>query len=190
MTPTTGVNGDEEIHSVPAMNRRPSLHPNSDLQDLEDSADPPCSWNMERKVAYIVDCAKAVGFRDFDSAVMTYYTNAFDIMSRAHDIQRVSRIRGLGSVLRAIDTSAEAWPEHESHGYRAEIFKAAEHLYRAELQRAIDGGALMVLEERVKEDEMNRASAVRLTSHKSELLSQVCACMYSFSIHNPKKHNS
>jgi hypothetical protein len=89
-------------------------------------------------------------------------------------MQRVSRIRGLGSVLRTIDASAEAWPHHESQIYQAEIFKAAEHLYRAEFQRAIDSGALMVLEERqrLKEDEMNRP-AVKLTSHKSELLSQV-----------------
>ena len=95
-------------------------------------------------------------------------------MSRAHDMQRVSRIRGLGSVLRIIDVSAEDWPHHESQVYQAEIFKAAEHLYRAELQRAIDSGALMVLEQhqRLKEDEMN-GPVVRAMSHKSELLSQV-----------------
>ncbi|KAJ4034248.1 hypothetical protein NW756_013988 [Fusarium oxysporum] len=171
MTPTTEIN---EILAVPDVSRRSSLHPMSDAAELDDPATPPCSWNMERKIAYIVDCAKTLGFRDFDSVVATYYTSPFEVISRAHDMQRVSRIRGLGSVLRTIDVSAEAWPHHESQIYQAEIFKAAEQLYRAEFQRAIDSGALMVLEERqrLKEDEMNR-SAVKLKSHKSELLSQV-----------------
>ncbi|KAK2137964.1 hypothetical protein NOF04DRAFT_1201404, partial [Fusarium oxysporum II5] len=170
MTPTTEIN---EILAVPDVSRRSSLHPMSDAAELDDPATPPCSWNMERKIAYIVDCAKMLGFRDFDSVVTTYYTNSFEVISRAHDMQRVSRIRGLGSVLRTIDASAETWPHHESQIYQAEIFKAAEHHYRAEFQRAIDSGALMVLEERqrLKEDEMNRP-AVKLTSHKSELLSQ------------------
>ncbi|KAK2486128.1 hypothetical protein H9L39_00055 [Fusarium oxysporum f. sp. albedinis] len=171
MTPTTEIN---EILAVPDVSRRSSSHPMSDAAELDDPATPPCSWNMERKIAYIVECAKTLGFRDFDSVVTTYYTRSFEVMSRAHDMQRVSRIRGLGSVLRTIDASAEAWPHHESQIYQAEIFKAAEHLYRAEFQRAIDSGALMVLEERqrLKEDEMNRP-AVKLTSHKSELLSQL-----------------
>ncbi|KAH7190015.1 hypothetical protein BKA60DRAFT_664604, partial [Fusarium oxysporum] len=170
MTPTTEIN---EILAVPDVSRRSSLHPMSDAAELDDPATPPCSWNMERKIAYIVDCAKTLGFRDFDSVVTTYYTNSFEVISRAHDMQKVSRIRGLGSVLRTIDASAETWPHHESQIYQAEIFKAAEHLYRAEFQRAINSGALMVLEERqrLKEDEMNRP-AVKLTSHKSELLSQ------------------
>ncbi|KAF5720122.1 hypothetical protein FMUND_4406 [Fusarium mundagurra] len=169
MTPTIEVN---EI-TVPGASRRSSLHPMSDTADLNDPATPPCSWNMERKIAYIVDCAKTLGFPDFDSVVTSYYTSPFQVMSRAHDMQRVSRIRGLGSVLRAIDTSADAWPHHESQIYQAEIFKAAEHLYRAEFQRAIDSGALMALEERMKEDEINGRAAVKVTSYKSELLSQV-----------------
>ncbi|KAF4949199.1 hypothetical protein FGADI_9056 [Fusarium gaditjirri] len=165
MTPTTEVN---EVLAVPGASRRSSLHPLSDGAELDEPATPPCSWTMERKVAYIVDCAKTLGFRDFDSVVTTYYTGSFEVMSRAHDMQRVSRIRGLGSVLRTIDTSAEAWPHHESQIYQAEIFKAAEHLYRAEFQRAIDSGALLVLDEhqRLKEDEMNRP-AVKITSHKT-----------------------
>ncbi|KAF5655018.1 hypothetical protein F25303_943 [Fusarium sp. NRRL 25303] len=170
-TPTNGVN---EVLAVPDASRRSSLHPLSDPVELDDSATPPCSWTMERKIAYIVDCAKTLGFRDFDSVVKTYYTSSFEVMSRAHDMQRVSRIRGLGSVLRTIDASAEAWPHHESQIYQAEVFKAAEHLYRAEFQRAIDSGALMVLDQRqqLKEDEMN-GPAVKVMSHKSELLSQV-----------------
>ncbi|KAG5805817.1 hypothetical protein H9Q74_013601 [Fusarium xylarioides] len=171
MTPTTEIN---DVLAVPDASRRSSLHPLIDAAELDDPATPPCSWTMERKIAYIVDCAKMLGFRDFDSVVETYYTSSFEVMSRAHDMQRVSRIRDLGSDLRTIDASAEAWPHHESQIYQTEIFKAAEHLYRAEFQRAIDSGALMVLEQRqrLKEDEMN-TPAVRLTSHKSELLLQV-----------------
>ncbi|SCV50469.1 uncharacterized protein FFB14_11451 [Fusarium fujikuroi] len=171
MTPTTEIN---EVLAVPDASRRSSLHPLSDPAELDDPSTPPCSWTMERKIAYIIDCAKTLGFRDFDSVVKTYYTSSFEVMSRAHDMQRVSRIRGLGCVLRTIDASAQAWPHHESQIYQAEIFKAAERLYRAELQRAIDSGALMVLEQRqrLKEDEMN-APAAKLTSHKSELLSQL-----------------
>ncbi|KAI1029061.1 hypothetical protein LB504_012948, partial [Fusarium proliferatum] len=170
-TPTTEIN---EVLAVPDASRRSSLHPLSDAAELDDPANPPCSWTMERKIAYIVDCAKTLGFRDFDTVVKTYYTSSFEVMSRAHDMQRVSRIRGLGSVLRTIDASAEAWPHHESQIYQAEIFKAAEHLYTAELQRAIDSGALMVLDQRqqLKEDEMNRP-AVKVMPHKSELLSQL-----------------
>ncbi|PNP83728.1 hypothetical protein FNYG_02945 [Fusarium nygamai] len=169
MTPTIDFN---EI-TVPGASRRSSLHPMSDAADLNDPATPPCSWNMERKITHIVDCAKTLGFRDFDSVVTSYYTSSFEVMSRAHDMQRVSRIRGLGSVLRSIDSSAEAWPHHESQIYQAEIFKAAEHLYRAEFQRAIDSGALMVLEGRMKEGEINEQAVVKVTSHKSELLSQL-----------------
>lgn len=169
-TPIPRANEDEKTQPIPIANRRPSLHPDGDLQDLDDPADPPCSWTMERKVAYLVDCSKALGFRDFDSVITSFYTDSFDIMSKAHNMQRVSRIRGLASVLRTIDASAEAWPPHESHGYRAEIFKAAEHLYKAELQRAIDSGALMVLEERVNKDMTDPVAVV-----KSEILSQVCA---------------
>ncbi|KAF5250781.1 hypothetical protein FANTH_4053 [Fusarium anthophilum] len=169
MTPTTEIN---EVLAVPHASRRSSLHPLSDAPELDDPSAPPCSWTTERKIAYIVDCAKTLGFRDFDSVVKTYYTSSFEVMSRAHDMQRVSRIRGLDSVLRTIDASAEAWPHHESQIFQAEVFKAAEHLYRAEFQRAIDSGALMLLEQsqRLKEDEMNWP-AVRLTAHKSELLS-------------------
>ncbi|KAF5560469.1 hypothetical protein FPHYL_6612 [Fusarium phyllophilum] len=169
MTPTTEA--DEIV--VPGASRRSSLYPMSDAAELNDPATPPCSWNMERKIAHIVDCAKTLGFRDFDSVVTTYYTSSFEVMSRAHDMQRVSRIRGLGSVLRTINSSAEVWPHHESQIYQAEVFKAAEHLYRAEFQRAIDSGALMALEERMKEDEINGQAAVKVSSHKSELLSQV-----------------
>ncbi|KAF5574116.1 hypothetical protein FPANT_11938 [Fusarium pseudoanthophilum] len=169
MIPTTDFN---EI-ATPGASRRPSLHLTNDAAELTDPVTPPCSWNMERKIAYIVDCAKTLGFRDFDSVVTTYYTSSFEVMSRAHDMQRVSRIRGLGSVLRNLDASAEAWPHHESQIYQAEIFKAAEHLYKAEFQRGINTGALMVLEGRMKEDEINGQAAVKVTSHKSELLSQV-----------------
>ncbi|KAF5687176.1 hypothetical protein FDENT_5500 [Fusarium denticulatum] len=171
MTPATEIN---EVLAVPDASRMSSLHPLSDVAELDDPSKPPCLWTMERKIAYIVDCAKMLGFRDFDSVVKTYYTSSFEVMSRAHDMQRVSRIRGLGSVLRTINASAETWPHHEGQIYQAEVFKAAEHLYRAEFQRAIDSGALMVLEQRrrLKEDEINRP-AVKLTSHKSELLSQV-----------------
>ncbi|EWG50808.1 hypothetical protein FVEG_09938 [Fusarium verticillioides 7600] len=166
-TPTTHFN---EI-TMPGASRGPLLHPMNDAAELIDPVTPR-SWNMERKIAYIVDCAKMLGFRDFDSVVTTYYTTSFEVMSRAHDMQKVSRIRGLGSVLRALDASAEAWPHHESQIFQAEIFKAAEHLYRAEFQKSIDSGALMVLEGRMKENEIN-GQAVKVTSHKSELLSQV-----------------
>ncbi|KAF5988515.1 hypothetical protein FCOIX_424 [Fusarium coicis] len=169
ITPTTDFN---EI-TMPSASRRRSLHPMNDAAELIDPVTPSCSWNMERKIAYIVDCAKMLGFRDFDSVVTTYYTSSFEVMSRAHDMQRVSRIRGLGSVLRTLDASAEGWPQHESQIYQAEIFKAAEHLYRAEFQKSINSGALMVLEGRMKENEINGHAAVEVTSHKSELLSQV-----------------
>ncbi|KAF5539458.1 hypothetical protein FMEXI_8947 [Fusarium mexicanum] len=170
MTPTTEIN---EVLTVPDASRRSSLHPLSEAPELDDPSAPPCSWTMERKIAYIVDCTKSLGFRDFDSVVKTYYTSSFEVMSRAHDMQRVSRLRGLDSVLRTVNASAETWPHHESQIYQAEVFKAAKHLYRVEFQRAIDSGALMVLEQhqRLREDEMNWP-AVRLTSHKSELLSQ------------------
>lgn len=167
------MTGDRETPVITSMNRRSSLHRLSDLPDLDDPNDPARSWRMECKIAYLVDCAKALGFRDFDSAVMDYYTSSFDIMSQAHDMQNVSRSRGLGSVLRAINTRAETWSEHQGHVYRVEVFKAAEHLYRAELQKAIDRGALRALEKHVQED-------VTMRSHKSELLSQVCTYLRVF----------
>ncbi|KAM0226808.1 hypothetical protein ACHAP5_012308 [Fusarium lateritium] len=160
------MTGDREMPAAPFTNRRSSLHRVSDLPDLDDPNDPTCSWRIERKIGHLVDCAKALGFRDFDSAVMAYYTSSFDIMSQAHDMQNVSRSRGLGSVMRAINTSAETWSEHQGHVYRVEVFKAAEHLYRAELQKAIDRGALRALEKHVQED-------VTMRSYKSELLSQL-----------------
>ncbi|KAF5691739.1 hypothetical protein FCIRC_317 [Fusarium circinatum] len=176
MTPTTEIN---EVLAVPDASRRSSFHPLSDAPELDDSSTPPCSWTMERKIVYIIDCAKSLGFRDFDSVVKAYYTSSFEVMSRAHDMQRVSRLRGLDSVLRTINANAETWPHHESQIYQAEVFKAAEHLYRVEFQRAIDSGALILLEQhqRPKEDEMNWP-AVRLTSHKSELLSLVSPRFY------------
>ncbi|KAH6957447.1 hypothetical protein DER45DRAFT_632329 [Fusarium avenaceum] len=166
LTATTRMTGDRETPAATSINRRSSLHRLSDLPDLDDPNDPARSWRMERKIAYLVDCAKALGFRDFDAAVMAYYTSSFDIMSQAHDMQNVSRSRGLGSALRAINTSAETWSEHQGHVYRVEVFKAAEHLYRTELQKAIDRGALRALEKHVQED-------VTMRSHKSELLSQI-----------------
>lgn len=94
----------------------------------------PGQRTIEDKIAHVVESAKAVGFKDLDSMITTYYTGTFEVMSQAHEWQRKSRSRGLGSLLHAINSSARGWSEYERQGYQSETFKVAEQLYRVELQ--------------------------------------------------------
>ncbi|KAL6860629.1 hypothetical protein ACO1O0_004657 [Amphichorda felina] len=127
---------------------------------------------MEDKVAHVVKSAKEVGFQDLDSMVAEYYTGTFDVMSQAHEWQRKSRSRALGPLLHAIATSAKEWSEYECQGYRGETFKAAEQLYRSELQNAIDNGVLLSLTELDQNKLLGQTPREALNAEKGTLESQ------------------
>lgn len=97
---------------------------------------------MEERISCVIQSAENVGFENFDSLVAEYYTRRMDVMSSIHDLQRTSRSRRLGPLLHAISESAKSWSEYERQGYEGEICKAAEVLYRKELQQVIQKASL------------------------------------------------
>lgn len=82
--------------------------------------------NMEERLRFVTDQAKAMGFPSFDDAVMAYYNHSFPESSPLYNEQRLSRNRRLPRVLATVRESAQEWSEWERRGFQEEIVRSAE----------------------------------------------------------------
>lgn len=91
--------------------------------------------SVEERMEALVEFSRSMGFATFDDAVTTYYTAQFKARTRIEMEQRCSRSRQLPGVLALLTASAQRWTSLQSHAYRCEIVKAAEHIYADEMAR-------------------------------------------------------
>lgn len=93
--------------------------------------------SMDRRISFVLDSVHKAGFDSFDELAAEYYTSdELNTMSAAFEAQRTSRSRGLRQVLETVRQKTASWSEYERSGYKDEIFRAAEALYRNELLSA------------------------------------------------------
>jgi len=128
----------------------------------------------ELRIAYILNCTRKAGFKDFDALVAEYYCADLDVISVAHKAQRISRSRGLRHVLQSIRNSARTWSDYECNGYKDEIFRSAEALYRGELKKASGAKTLSKLLSCVKGAELEEdTDLVKCRAEEIELQNKV-----------------
>ena len=83
----------------------------------------------------ILDTVQAAGFENFDAAVSSYYTHAFEKNSAADLAQKTSRARRLAGVMTSLHESSANWTLWEARGYRHQVVQAAESIYSSEVSR-------------------------------------------------------
>ena len=83
----------------------------------------------------ILDTIQAAGFENFDAAVSSYYTHAFEKNSAADLAQKTSRARRLAGVMTSLHESSATWTLWEARGYRHQVVEAAESIYSSEVNR-------------------------------------------------------
>ncbi|GAM86519.1 hypothetical protein ANO11243_045330 [Dothideomycetidae sp. 11243] len=81
---------------------------------------------MEQRLKYVTDQARAMGFANFDDAIIAFYSHTFRESSPLFNDQRLSRNRRLPRVLAALRDAAQDWSEWERRGFQEEIIRAAE----------------------------------------------------------------
>lgn len=84
----------------------------------------------------IIAKVQQAGFSNFDSAVLAYYTEQFEKGTPIHNTQKMSRSRGLPSVLKTLRDSANNWSQWEARGYKDEVIRSAETIFKGELDQA------------------------------------------------------
>ncbi|OCL07586.1 hypothetical protein AOQ84DRAFT_55723 [Glonium stellatum] len=89
--------------------------------------------DIERKLESILDRCSEVGFENFESLAIAYYTSDLDDSSPIGQAQRLSRSRHIRSLLSALSHSSKLWEEPETRPWREEILKAAEAIYASEM---------------------------------------------------------
>lgn len=94
---------------------------------------------LDDRFEYILECAKQVGFDDFDSLVANYYTAEFSDCSILSNEQRLSRNRRLPGILAKLREKSEGWTKWERQGYQDEILKSAETIFAAECKSFSEG---------------------------------------------------
>ncbi|KAF2158318.1 hypothetical protein M409DRAFT_31150 [Zasmidium cellare ATCC 36951] len=88
--------------------------------------------SLESRMAYILQQAALVGFKNLDALAAEYYTANFRKTSALFSDQTLSRIRRLPELIATIQRAAKEWTEWEQKGYQEEIVKGAEELLLAE----------------------------------------------------------
>jgi hypothetical protein len=102
---------------------------------------------------YVLDCAKHVGFDNFDTLVSIYYTAEFEDSGLSSE-QRLSRMRRLPAFLAAVRDSSTGWTQWEKQGYQDEILKSAESILGAECNKFSQSSALK--DELIRIDQSDR----------------------------------
>lgn len=90
------------------------------------------SSSVEDRFEYVLECARRVGFDNFDSMAAQYYASSFDPSSSLAMDQRVSRNRHLPALLSEIHENSTDWSAWERRGYQDEVLKVAETICAAE----------------------------------------------------------
>ncbi|KAI4210940.1 MAG: hypothetical protein LQ351_006259 [Letrouitia transgressa] len=95
---------------------------------------PGADATMEERFAYLMACARRVGFDGFDDLASRYYAMNFDHASVLALDQRMSRHRGLPMLLTELRQRSTQWMPWERRGYEDEILKSAEQLCASECE--------------------------------------------------------
>lgn len=72
---------------------------------------------MEERLGRVLTACRTAGFRNFDTAVASYYTARLQSGSTIDQAQRISRRCYLPGVLMALGTALQDWPTTESQGF-------------------------------------------------------------------------
>lgn len=91
--------------------------------------------SVEDRLDSVVELVQNAGFRNMDDMIISYYTTTFDDDSNIFYEQRMSRKRGLPTMLSRIRSSTAGWHEYEREAYESEILKNAESLLVGECRR-------------------------------------------------------
>ncbi|KAF2157805.1 hypothetical protein K461DRAFT_290081 [Myriangium duriaei CBS 260.36] len=100
----------------------------------EPATKPEKNASMEDRLKYVIDQAKAVGFPNFDDAIIAFYNHTFRESSALFNDQRLSRNRRLPRVLAILRDAAQDWSEWERRGFQEEIIRSAEENLVKEFQ--------------------------------------------------------
>ena len=84
--------------------------------------------SMQERISYVMDCARHVGFEDFDSVAETYYDSHFSDTSGLNGVQKISRNRHLPRILAALRRAAQTWTAWERRGFNQEMVIGAEKI--------------------------------------------------------------
>ena len=87
---------------------------------------------MQERIGYVMDCAREVGFEDFDMVAETYYNTRFSDISGPNGVQKISRSRHLPRVLASLRHAARNWTAWERRGFNQEMVVAAEGILLGE----------------------------------------------------------
>lgn len=100
--------------------------------ELSEDCMPNQSSSVEDRFEYVLECARRVGFDNFDTMAAQYYAGGFDPCSSLAMDQRVSRNRHLPALVSEIQENSADWSAWERRGYQDEVLKVAETICAAE----------------------------------------------------------
>lgn len=105
----------------------------SSLTDLSSvSPAPSAKQGLDERLEYVLSCTRAAGFESFDALVTAYYNGNFEDSSPLAIEQRLSRNRGLPSVVADVFRDARRWSDWERRGFDEELLKTTESMLVSE----------------------------------------------------------
>lgn len=105
----------------------------SSMTDLSSvSPAPSAKQGLDERLEYVLSCTRAAGFESFDALVTAYYNGNFEDSSPLAIEQRLSRNRGLPSVVADVFRDARRWSDWERRGFDEELLKTTESMLVSE----------------------------------------------------------
>ncbi|KAF7552265.1 hypothetical protein G7Z17_g4444 [Cylindrodendrum hubeiense] len=105
----------------------------SSMTDMSSvSPAPSAKQGLDERLEYVLSCTRAAGFESFDTLVTAYYNGNFDDSSPLAIEQRLSRNRGLPSVVADVFRDARRWSDWERRGFDEELLKTTERMLVSE----------------------------------------------------------
>ncbi|KAH6954018.1 hypothetical protein BKA56DRAFT_663425 [Ilyonectria sp. MPI-CAGE-AT-0026] len=104
----------------------------SSMTDMSVSPAPSGKQGLDERLEYVLSCTRAAGFESFDALVTAYYNGNFEDSSPLAIEQRLSRNRGLPSVVADVFRDARRWSDWERRGFDEELLKTTESMLVSE----------------------------------------------------------
>lgn len=121
-----------EARAGPGPNRSSASR---DRANIWDSL-PGANASLEQRFDFLFDWVQHAGFGSLDHLLEVWYTGDFDVSSPLRQEQRLSRHRGLTTLLAKLRGSTH-WSKWERWGYQEETLQGAESILRAEFSALI-----------------------------------------------------
>jgi hypothetical protein len=112
---------------------------------------------VEERFEYVLNCGQRVGFDNFDTMALHYYTRNFNPTSALALEQRMSRNRRLPELLAELRKQSTTWIPWQRRGYEDQTLKAAEEICMIEYGEFLKSEVNILEQESLSETALGEA---------------------------------